>query len=415
MTSDLFRKEVIEAQSERNVTGTTLVVPLSFSVYAMLVSVLATAILALLFFGEYSPKDTVRGYITTTEGNFQVYAQSDGTIGEVLVNDGDWVQSGQELLRLSTSRGIAQSAETRDSIMAALHAEQDSLSDEIESITESFSVKKSAYEDDIRSLEGRLALLETQKVTLLQAVDIAKREIERFEGMGSSGYVSSKEMDAAQSALVEINLRLRALELDSDDVRSAIRKNQAALLEHPHLLSGRIAEKQSEYQRLTARVAEGLGVSQQTVVAPTDGVVTGLLVRGGQTISANSPLLSLVPQEGTFYAELLVPTRTIGFVQSGAAVKIRYDAFPYQKYGTFDGVIEHIARTTTLPGDKSFPLPVSDAVYLARVTVLQQSIAAYEDTQPLQPGMTLTADVLRDKRRLIEWVFDPLISAKQRL
>jgi membrane fusion protein len=96
-------------------------------------------------------------------------------------------------------------------------------------------------------------------------------------------------------------------------------------------------------------------------------------------------------------------------------VQIRYDAFPYQKYGVFDGEVEYVARTTTLPGDKSFPLPVTEAVYLARVSGLSQSVAGGRAQQSLQPGMTLTADIRRDRRRIVEWLFEPLISAGQRL
>ena len=415
MSSGLFRKQAVEARSQHGVSSATLVVPLSVTASTIFISALAASILALLVFGQYAPKDSVRGYITTTESNVRVFAQSDGTIEEMLVQDGDWVESGQSLLRLGTSRGVAQSSKTRESIMAALRAEQDSLVAEIESIQESFAVKKTAYEEELQSLEGRLKLLSDQKATLLQAAEIAGREVERLVEMDSPGFISVKDIDDARAALLEVNLRLKAVEIDSDDVRTVIRTNEAALSELPHIESSRVAEKESEYQRLTARIAEGLAVSEQTVVAPSPGIVTGLLVRTGQTISANSPLLSLVPRDGTFYAELLIPTRSIGFIRSGAPVKIRYDAYPYQKYGTYDGVVDYVSRTTTLPGDKSFPMLVPEAVYIARITVLQQTINAHAEEQSLQSGMTLTADIHRDKRRIIEWVFDPLISAKQRL
>lgn len=415
MTGNLFRSEVIEAQSERNVFGTTLVLPPGLSVYVVFACCLALAVLALLFFGQYSPKDTVRGYIAATEADVKVFAHSGGTIEEIFVSDGDRVAAGQPLLRLGTSRRAAQSPGTSEAILAALRAEQRSLAAEIDSIREAFAARKAAYHDEQRLLERRLALLGEQRDTQLEAVEIAERALGRLARIEPATFVSAGDVDSARARLVEARLRLSAVELDSDEVRTAMRRNAAALSEHPHLLRRRTAEKEAEHQRLAARIAGALAVSAQTVTAPSAGIVTGLLVRGGQTVSASRPLLSLVPAEGQFYAELLIPTRSIGVIRPGARVLVRYDAFPHQKFGVYDGVVEYVARTTTLPGDKSFPLPVTEAVYLARVSGLRQSVPDARAGQPLQSGMTLTADIQRDRRRIIEWLFEPLISAGRRL
>ncbi len=415
MTANLFRREVIEAQAERNVFGTTLVLPPALSTYVLLASCLAAAILILLFFGRYSPKDTVRGYIATTEADVRVFAHSEGTVEAVLVSDGERVDAGQPLLRLGTSRVAARPAGTSEAILAALAAEQQSLAAGIDSTRAAFAARRTAYTGELRALEQRLALLGKQRRSSLEAAGIAERALQRLTRIVPADFVSGRELDDARMKLAEAVLRLRAIELDSDEVRAAIRRNEASLAEHPHLLEREIAAKEAERQQLAARIAEARAVSEQIVSAPAAGIVTGLLVRKGQTVSTNRPLLSLVPARGRFYAELLVPTRSIGFVRAGAAVKIRYDAFPHQKYGVFDGVVDYVARTTTLPGDKAFPMPVAEAVYLARVSVLAQAVPAGRNEQPLVPGMTLTADIERDRRRLIEWLFDPLISAGRRL
>lgn len=415
MTTNLFRSEAVEAQSERNVFGTTLVLPPGFSAYVMLVVALALAILALLFYGHYSPKDTVRGYIRTTEADVKVFAQSDGTIEEILVADGDRVVAGQRLMLLGTSRHAARPPGTSESIVLALRAEQQSIASEIAGTREAFAAKKAAYEEELQSLRRRLELVAKQRETLLESAGIAEREVERLARIRPSDLVSDSDVDRARAVLVEARLRLRRVEIESDDVRANMRRNSAALSEHPHLVRSRIAEKEAQLRRLAARIAAAQAVTEQAVVAPSAGIVSGLLVRKGQTVTADRPLLSLVPAEGEFYAELLIPTRTIGFIRPGAPVKLRYDAFPYQKFGVFDGVVDYVARTTTMPGDKPFPLPVTEAVYLARVSGIGQSVPGARARLPLQSGMTLTADIERDRRRVIEWLFDPLISAGRRL
>ena len=138
-------------------------------------------------------------------------------------------------------------------------------------------------------------------------------------------------------------------------------------------------------------------------------------MREGQTISMNTPLLNIVPEHADFILELLIPSRTIGFVRPGARVEIRYDAYPYQKYGTFEGVIASISHTTVLPNDKRFRVRISEPVYLAIARIERRVVLVDGEPQTLQSGMTLTADILRDERRILEWIFDPLIGAAKRL
>ena len=210
-------------------------------------------------------------------------------------------------------------------------------------------------------------------------------------------------------------MRFQDLDLTADSIRSDIRRSQLRLVEIPLLRDTRDAEMRVKYHQLSIEIAESMGRDMQRVVAQSAGVVSGLLVREGQTISAHSPLLNIVPEFGEFFVEILVPTRTIAFVRSGAPVKIRYDAYPHQKFGTYDGVIDSVSRTTVFPADKRFRITPTEPVYMARVRVPDQDVSAYGESQPLQSGMTLTADVMRDERRLIEWIFDPLISATQKL
>ena len=49
------------------------------------------------------------------------------------------------------------------------------------------------------------------------------------------------------------------------------------------------------------------------------------------------------------------------------------------------------------------------------VALAAQAVTAYGRPEPLKPGMLLDADILGEKRRLIEWVFEPLYSLKGRV
>ena len=125
-----------------------------------------------------------------------------------------------------------------------------------------------------------------------------------------------------------------------------------------------------------------------------------------------------MPAGATLRAQLFAPSSAVGFVRPTQPVLLRYQAFPYQKFGHHAGQVLQVSRTPLQAAElASLPLPESlkaapSAEPLYRITVLldEQAVQAYGQAQPLAAGMQLEADVLLDRRRLIEWIFEPLFS-----
>jgi membrane fusion protein len=109
---------------------------------------------------------------------------------------------------------------------------------------------------------------------------------------------------------------------------------------------------------------------------------------------------------------LFAPSRAIGFIRPGQEVQLRYQAYPYQKFGIHRGTVMAVSRSVVAPAE--VPQPMADAsrepVYRIRVAIEHQQVMAYGEPQALRAGMAVEADVIVDRRRLIEWVFEPLYS-----
>jgi len=134
-----------------------------------------------------------------------------------------------------------------------------------------------------------------------------------------------------------------------------------------------------------------------------------------------TPSLS-APQAGhvtALAAHLFAPGKTAGFVRAGQAVWLRYTAYPYQKFGMAKGAIETVSPTPLnpqdLPASHALPrtnsAPGSEPVYQVTVALESQAIGAYGETQPLKAGMTLEADVIQERRRIWEWLLEPVLAA----
>ena len=150
------------------------------------------------------------------------------------------------------------------------------------------------------------------------------------------------------------------------------------------------------------------------MAAPSDGVVSTILIQPGQQTRLDSPLLSIIPRGAQLEARLLVPSQAIGFISPGQHVALRYAAFPYQRFGHYRGVVDSIARTLLLPGDANLPTPLTSPAYMVKVKLEYQSVAAYQREFPLQAGMSVEGDVLLDRRSILQWMFDPLFSLTKR-
>jgi len=93
-------------------------------------------------------------------------------------------------------------------------------------------------------------------------------------------------------------------------------------------------------------------------------------------------------------------------------VLLRYVAYPHQKFGTYRARVQAISRNPLPAAELGFVPPDGsrEPLYRIKAALDSQSVLAYGRAQPLRAGMQVEADVLLDRRRLVEWIFEPLLS-----
>jgi HlyD family secretion protein len=136
--------------------------------------------------------------------------------------------------------------------------------------------------------------------------------------------------------------------------------------------------------------------------APVDGVVTDVTsTQPGDKVQANSPLGGIAPKDARQVLKLEIPERDRGFLREGLPVKLKFSAFPYQRYGLIEGTLNYISPATKLSPQTRQP------VYEGRVTLEQDHFLVADVRYPLRYGMTATAEVVVRERRLIDLALDP--------
>ena len=192
---------------------------------------------------------------------------------------------------------------------------------------------------------------------------------------------------------------------------------EGQLRELPLRSQAQLGEIDRDIAELLQKSAENEAQTRIVIRAPQDGVVTSVLAERGQTATPATALASLVPADARLQAHLFAPSSAVGFVRSEQAVLLRYQAYPYQKFGHQAGHVMQVSRTPLQAAElASLALPQSsEPLYRITVALDQQAVQAYGQAQPLAPGMQLDADVMLDRRRLIEWIFEPVLSVVGRV
>jgi len=110
-----------------------------------------------------------------------------------------------------------------------------------------------------------------------------------------------------------------------------------------------------------------------------------------------------------------VPSRAIGFIVPGQRVRLMVDAFPYQRFGTLGGSVSTVSRAVLSPNEVLGKVALTEPAYRITVRLDRQDIDAFGRSVPLQPDMTLKADIVLEGRSLAAWLFEPLISVRGRM
>lgn len=414
MRTTLFREEALQQKNDP-LEGTLLIAASPrATVLTLLAFVFSILTIAYLCLGEFNRKASVQGYLSPDKGLIKVFPKVIGTLVERRVAEGMLVHKGQVLAVISTEHGSLQVRDANGVAIGFLKERQTSLDSELVSQRNMDDLREAAIKSQHKNLAEELLQLESAIHTIKLRMQRAREESQRFEDLKNSGFAASSEVYRQQDVAMELRGRLQVLERD----RIALLGRQQAL--DTEMASGKL-ESQSQQETLKRRIielhqqrAEYETNNEIVVAAPADGIVSTILIQPGQQTSPNAPLLSIIPQGAVLEARLLVPSYAIGFISPGQDVALRYAAFPYQRFGHYHGVVDSIARTLILPSDVDLPTPLSSPAYLVTVALEKQSVEAYQKDYPLQAGMSLDGDVLLDRRSIIQWMFDPLLSLAKR-
>lgn len=406
----LFRRQVMEVGRGEWLGSITVVAPLSRWVLVALAAMLAAAILLFLGLGHYTRRETVAGQLVPGAGLLNITAPSAGTITELHVHDGQRVKAGEVLLELSSNQNSVALGDTHALVGQELNAQRARFQADLINQQKLSLQKAKALHEKIASIQAELIQIDGQMTIEKQQITSNQALLNRIQPLGIKGYVSAVQIQQWRAATLDMQSQYKSLVRQRLDARQQLDATKQQLARLPLDL----AAKRNDTERQLASVAGSIAQNelQRAVVlcAPRDGLVSAVLPKLGQMVGAGQSLLSILPSGSTLQAQLLVPSRAIGFIDPGSRVVLRYEAFPYQKFGQQYGRVVSISRSALTSPEVAALIghPSRQPLYRVQVKLDRQYVPVYGKDEPVKPGMALQADILVERRSLLEWVFEPL-------
>ena len=384
--------------------------------------VLATlvCVTSFLAWGEYTRKARISGVLIPDRGVVRMAAPQAATVLESHASEGAVVKKGDVLFVLGVEQATLAS-ETRAVVQGSLMARERSLEGAARRQTQLESTRLAALDtqaDQVRREAGQMSAeleLQSQRLTLAVAAQA------RLESLRLENFVSAAQVQAKAEEVLAIRAQIQGLQRQQAVLQRELGQLQAQRRELPLQAQATRGEIERDLALLAQQAAETGSARRIVVHAPQDGMVTAVLAESGQSVNSAATLASLLPADSKLQAHLFAPSSALGFVRPDQAVLLRYQAFPYQKFGHQPGRVTQVSRSplpaSELAGISGLGGVASATEPLYRITVVleRQSVQAYGQPLPLVSGMQLEADVQLDRRRLIEWIFEPLLGIAGRV
>lgn len=417
----LFRAQALAHVGGRRFGNVLLTRPLSYAFLTALFAGLAACIVIFFAVFSYSRKVQVSGVLLPESGLIRVVSSQVGVIVERKIQEGQSVKAGDTLFVLTSERASLTRGDAEKVISSLLQSRRESLLAERGQLRQQSIQRIEATGRRVDDLAKDIVRIEAQMVMQQRRVGLAEESLQRFADLQGQNFVSSAQVQDKQAEVLDQRQRLADLERAKASSARDLASVQADLrdlrVQAQRDQEGAARSISSLEQDLTENEAR----RQVVIRAPHDGIVTAINAELGQTVSASQALASLLPKDTQLIAELYAPSRAAGFVKPGMDVLVRYQAYPYQKFGQHHGRVSEVSSTAMRPEEMALPGATiaagsnSEPLYRVRVAIDQQSVTAYGNQQALKSGMVLDASVLLEKRRLYEWVLEPLYTVTGRL
>ena len=396
-----------------------------------LVFLTAAILLGMSWLVKYPDIIPTRVTLTTEQPPIRVFSKTSGKIEVLKISDREDVQAGQilaiienpaewkDILVLDSFLNKIQLANTTEIVrnlkiprnlkLGALQGSYAEFSKQFDEYL--FFLQNNLTNARIANLNEQNVQLNAlvnaknqQKETLQKVANLALKEFERNKTLKKIGAISDTELEASEASYLQQQQQLDELDNEIISSKIQIEKNELLILEaqqkNNESRSGGLFSIQEDVQRMKSEVENW----KQTflITAPIDGKVSLIQFWSPQQfVNENEAMLTIVPtnNSGKMIGKAILPLERSGKVKPTMRANIRLDGYPYQEFGSIEAIVKNISA---VPQQNSYQIELEMPATL---------ITTYQKEIPFRQEMQGTANIITEDRRILERVFDKILSA----
>lgn len=412
MKKSLFREEALRASRGKWLGEILLASPLNIRVLVGCAAAFFIACVVLLCSASYTRHGVVSGVLVPEGGVIKIFAPQPGLVSQRLVSEGEVVRKGQLLYVISSERRATRSSMVQSSITEQARIRRKSLAEELERIHSVHQEEQTALGKKIKSLNDAADNLADQIGAQKSGVRISENLWNRYKELLLQGYISNPQVEEKEQAMIEQKNRLRNLEYNLITALSEIDERKSELRTLSAKQEAVIGQLQRNLTLADQELIESEAKRELMIVAPESGIATGVFSETGQAVDATRPLLGIA-RNLKLQIRLYVPSKSVAHVQTGTKIRVRYAAFPYQRFGLGNAVVTSVSHTafsaSELAAMGASPSSTNpEPMYIIDADIVKNARAKSNFSERLRAGMQVEAELKQETHTLIEWLFAPL-------
>jgi HlyD family secretion protein len=326
-----------------------------------------------------------------------------GMVAEVHYRIGSKVRQGHVLIRLDTRR-IDLDMREQKRALAVGEEELRQLQRQRRFLARRYAVDKSKAEKELEQAREEVAIAREKQAAEITAAENelkkALHEEAQLRRLVPKGAAAQEELikAAAQLGVARANLAKAQVRINDNRVR-IFRDALDLMARNAELEQGELEMRQEAKRREVdaakvelARLV--LEREEMALYAPADGVVTTGDVRVGDVLRAGDVVLTVAPEQG-FRVDVAVPSAEIGHVREGMPVRVKLDAYDYQRYGTVSGTVCQISPDSQMRHGQQ------EAIFIVQVALRGDQVGQGEYRGQVKLGMTGQAEIVIRQESLL--------------
>jgi hemolysin D len=276
-----------------------------------------------------------------------------------------------------------------------------------------------ALQQELRQREAELRSAQAEVERLQQTVPLLAEQARVKDQLSQEGWQSRTEFLKVQQEYIDRKQGLDAALQKRTQTEAGIAGASEKLHQVEEQFRSDNLSQQAEAEQKAASLRQELAKAEQRdrlmkLTAPVDGVVQQLSVNApGAVVTPAAPVLMVVPENEGIAIEAMLQNKDAGFIQPGQAVEIKVESFPFTRYGTIPGVVQHVSGDAVQDsqgktGGQQQGEP-QGPTYSVRIQPQTDHIRADGRDVALTPGMAVTAEIKTGRRRVIAYLLDPVL------